>query len=212
MLIFHSKVWVLIGGLNGSNMPHGLDRLCPTMLPCCIWQAWTLPEGQEAKWIGEKTADGRTYYWSRKSCSGKTLCAENGLGIPQFQTALGGLVLECTRYIWSQLGIPRCDDVFFLRKSVRVLKEWVSLTVKIWYMNILDINHGEIDSWNHLVLTMVFHDIRHNLTWASAIHGICDFQIHSNPIASQNADIENCSCKSQPFTLLLLQVNLYAII
>ena len=114
MLIFHSKVWVLIGGLNGSNMPHGLDRLCPTMLPCCIWQAWTLREGQEAKWIGEKTADGRTYYWSRKSCSGKTLCAvQNGLGIPQFQTVLGVLVLECTRYIWSQQGIPRCDDLFF---------------------------------------------------------------------------------------------------
>lgn len=30
-------------------------------------KAWTLPEGQEVKWIGEKTQDGRTYYWSRKS-------------------------------------------------------------------------------------------------------------------------------------------------
>ena len=124
MLIFHSKVWVLIGGLHGSNMSHRLDRLCPTMLP-------------EAKWIGEKSADGRTYYRSRKSYSGKTLCAENGLGIPQFQTALGGLVLDIFEVNWGFLAAMM---FYFSRKSVRVLKEWVSLTVKIWYMNILDIN------------------------------------------------------------------------
>jgi hypothetical protein len=84
------------------------------MLPCCIWQAWTLPEGQEAKWIGEKTADGRTYYWSRKSCSGKSLCAENGLGIPQFQTALGGLVLDIFEVNW---GFPAAMMFFYREKQ-----------------------------------------------------------------------------------------------
>ena len=85
-------------------MSHGLDRLCPTMLP-------------EAKWIGEKSADGRT---CPKSYSGKTLCAENGLGIPQFQTALGGLVLDIFEVNWGFLAAMMCD---FSRKSVRVLKE-----------------------------------------------------------------------------------------
>ena len=190
MLIFHSKVWVLIGGLHGSNMSHGLDRLCPTMLP-------------EAKWIGEKSADGRTYYRSRKSYSGKTLCAENGLGIPQFQTALGGLVLDIFEVNWGFLAAMM---FFFSRKSVRVLKEWVSLTVKIWYMNILDILdinwlvvwnmnfifpiYIYIDIGNVIIPTdeliffrgvgipwyttnqfwpRVFHDIRHNLSSASAM-------------------------------------------
>ena len=188
-------------GLHGSNMSHGLDRLCPTMLP-------------EAKWIGEKSADGRTYYRSRKSYSGKTLCAENGLGIPQFQTALGGLVLDIFEVNWGFLAAMM---FYFSRKSVRVLKEWVSLTVKIWYMNILDINwlvvwnmnfifpmyiyiywecHSHNPNWRTDIFQRgryttnqfwpwVFHDIRHNLSWASAK----DLRL-SNLASQKNADIK----------------------
>ena len=102
MLIFHSKVCVLIGGLNGSNMPRGLDRLCLTMLPCCIMLHLA---GLDFTGRSRGQMDWReNCRWpyllleSQELLHSKTLCAvqnvQNGLGIswnPPISNSFGGL-------------------------------------------------------------------------------------------------------------------------